>query len=104
MKRASVLLLVLTIALQSFSPPPQKDGKKELSLFVGIWDWETGSACFSIRIGERNDSLLFTMGGVFYGGNRIHNSEWDEESRALQMIRIKRREERLKYSILGQNI
>ena len=29
----------MTTALQSSSPPPQKDGKKELSPFVGKWGW-----------------------------------------------------------------
>ena len=104
MKRAFVLLLVLTTAMQCFSTLPQKDGKEALSPFVGIWDWETESACFSIRIGERNDSLLFTMGGVFYGGNRIHNSEWDEENKALQMIRIKKQKGRIIKTKISEGI
>ena len=92
MKRAFVLLFVLAISLLGFSTAPQKDGEKKLSPFVGIWDWETESSCFTVRIGERNDSLLFTMGGVFYRGNRIHNPEWDEDGKVLQMIRIKKQE------------
>jgi hypothetical protein len=104
MKRAFVLLLVLAIALPSFSTPPQKDGKEKLSPFVGVWDWETESSCFTVRIGERNDSLQFTMGGVFYRGSRIHNSEWDEEGKALQMIRIKKQKGRIIKTKISEGV
>ena len=80
-----VLVLLLVVSLQVFSTTPQKDGEEHLSHFVGAWE----SSCFSVLIGERNDSLQFTMGGVFYGGNRIHCSEWNEEDKALQMMRKK---------------
>ena len=104
MKRAFVLLLVLAIALPSFSTTPQKDDKEKLSPFVGVWDWETESSCFTVRIGERNDSLQFTMGGVFYRGSRIHNSEWDEEGKALQMIRIKKQKGRIIKTKISEGI
>ena len=104
MTKAFVLLLVLTTALKGFYFEPQKDGKESLSPFVGVWDWKTESISFSVRIGERNDSLLFTMGGVFYSGNRIHSSEWDEENKALQMIRIKKQKGRIIKTKISEGI
>ena len=92
MKRAFVLLLVLTIALPSFSTPPQKDGEKELSPFVGKWGWE-GNALehrFFVWCGERNDSLLFTIGGTFFYGDRIHMPEHAKNGDFIQMVRVKK--------------
>ena len=92
MKRAFVLLLVLAIALPSFSTPPQKDGEKELSPFVGKWGWE-GNALehrFFVWCGERNDSLLFTIGGTFFYGDRIHMPEHAKNGDFIQMVRIKK--------------
>lgn len=92
MKRAFVLLLVLTIALPSFSTTPQKDGEKELSPFVGKWGWE-GNALehrFFVWCGERNDSLLFTIGGTFFYGDRIHMPEHAKNGDFIQMVRVKK--------------
>ena len=92
MKRAFVLLLVLAIALPSFSTTPQKDGEKELSPFVGKWGWE-GNALehrFFVWCGERNDSLLFTIGGTFFYGGRIHMPEHAKNGDFIQMVRVKK--------------
>ena len=92
MKRAFVLLLVLAIALPSFSTTPQKDGEKELSPFVGKWGWE-GNALehrFFVWCGERNDSLLFTIGGTFFYGDRIHMPEHAKNGDFIQMVRVKK--------------
>ena len=92
MKRSFVLLLVLAIALPSFSTTPQKDGEKELSPFVGKWGWE-GNALehrFFVWCGERNDSLLFTIGGTFFYGDRIHMPEHAKNGDFIQMVRIKK--------------
>lgn len=92
MKRAFVLLLVLATALPSFSAPPQKDGEKELSPFVGKWGW-AGNALehrFFVWCGERNDSLLFAVGGTFFYGDRIHMPEWDKNEKFIQMVRTKK--------------
>ena len=43
--------------------------KECTSLFVGNWNWIENNVykdCFYITIGERNDSLLFSISGVFY--------------------------------------
>ena len=68
MKRAFVLLLVLAISLQGFCTAPLNDGEEKLSPFVGKWDWAWNDNVhkFYIWCGERNDSLLFAMGGVFF--------------------------------------
>ena len=92
MKRAFILLLVLAIALPSFSTPPQKDEEKELSPFVGKWGWE-GNALehrFFVWCGERNDSLLFTIGGTFFYGDRIHMPEHAKNGDFIQMVRVKK--------------
>ena len=92
MKRAFILLLVLAIALPSFSTTPQKDGKENLSPFVGKWGWEgnTLEHRFFVWCGERNDSLIFAIGGTFFYGDRIHMPEWDKNEKFIQMMRIKK--------------
>lgn len=100
MKRTFVLLLVLATALPSFSAPPQKDGEKELSPFVGKWGW-AGNALehrFFVWCGERNDSLLFAVGGTFFYGDRIHMPEWDKNEKFIQMVRIKKPKENIARS------
>ena len=92
MKRAFVLLLVLATALPSFSTTPQQDGEKELSPFVGKWGWE-GNALehrFFVWCGERNDSLIFAIGGTFFYGDRIHMPEHAKNGDFIQMVRVKK--------------
>ena len=50
--------------------------------------------CFAVWVGERNDSLIFTMGGSFFYGQKIHSQEssFDEERLFIQMIRVKKPE------------
>ena len=92
MKRAFVLLLVLAISLQGFCTAPLNDGEEKLSPFVGKWDWAWNDNVhqFHIWCGERNDSLLFAMGGVFFQGNRCHMPEYGNDDRFVQMVRIKK--------------
>ena len=92
MKRAFILLLVLAIALPSFSTTPQKDDKENLSPFVGKWGWE-GNALehrFFVWCGERNDSLIFAIGGTFFYGDRIHMPEHAKNGDFIQMVRTKK--------------
>lgn len=92
MKKAFVLLLVLATALQALSTPPQKDGEEELSPFVGKWGWACNDLThrFFVWCGERNDSLLFAIGGTFFYGERIHMPEHDKNGGFIQMVRIKK--------------
>lgn len=57
----------------------------EPSPFIGNWEWEENGPWqdFYVYIGERNDSLLVAPGGVFLGGARIQNAEYDEEDRLV---------------------
>jgi hypothetical protein len=100
-----IFSLVLTSASNTITQQSIDDKKQ--SPFVGTWDWEKNSPeedSFYIWVGERNDSLLFTMGGVFYKGSRIHNSEWDEEGKALQMIRIKKQKGRIIKTKISEGV
>ena len=95
MKRTFLLILglvTLSLTMQSFISAPQEDGDGELSPLVGRWNWVWNDKVhkFYIRCGERNDSLLFTVGGVFFRGDRIHMPEWDEDDKYLQMVRVKK--------------
>ena len=97
MKRTFLLILglvILSLTMQSFISAPQEDGDGELSPLVGRWNWVWNDKVhkFYIRCGERNDSLIFTVGGVFFRGDRIHMPEWDEDDKYLQMVRVKKPE------------
>ena len=97
MKRTFLLILglvILSLTMQSFISAPQEDGDGELSPLVGCWNyiWNDDVHQFYIWCGERNDSLIFTVGGVFFRGDRIHMPEWDEAGKYLQMVRVKKPE------------
>ena len=86
MKRTFLLILglvILSLTMQSFISAPQEDGDGELSPLVGTWDWKEGyeiGSHFAIWVGERNDSLIFTMGGSFFYGQKLHSAEWDRDN------------------------
>ena len=99
MKRTFLLILglvILSLTMQSFISAPQEDGDEELSPLVGTWDWKEGyeiGSHFAIWVGERNDSLIFTMGGSFFYGQKLHSAEWDRDKDLFeQMIRVKKPE------------
>ena len=99
MKRTFLLILglvILSLTMQSFISAPQEDGDGELSPLVGTWDWKEGyeiGSHFAIWVGERNDSLIFTMGGSFFYGQKQHSAEWDRDKDLFeQMIRVKKPE------------
>lgn len=73
-----IFSLVLTSASNTITQ--QNIDDKKQSPFVGSWDWEKNSPeedSFYIWVGERNDSLLFSIGGIFHGGQKIHMPERD---------------------------
>ena len=99
MKRTFLLILglvILSLTMQSFISAPQEDGDGELSPLVGTWDWKEGDEIgshFAVWVGERNDSLIFTMGGSFFYGQKLHSAEWDRDKDLFeQMIRVKKPE------------
>ena len=62
-------LFIVVIAIIAFYKPnePTNDESNKQSPFVGMWDWKEnypGEQDFVIWTGERNDSLLFGIGGV----------------------------------------
>ena len=91
---AIIGLIALSLTMQSFISATQEDGDGELSPLVGCWNyiWNDDVRQFYIWCGERNDSLIFTVGGVFFRGDRIHMPEWDEDDKYLQMVRVKKPE------------
>ena len=99
MKRTFLLILglvTLSLTMQSFISAPQEDGDGVLSPLVGTWDWKEGyeiGSHFAVWVGERNDSLIFTMGGSFFYGQKLHSAEWDRDKDLFeQMIRVKKPE------------
>ena len=99
MKRTFLLiwgLVTLSLTMQSFISAPQEDGDGELSPLVGTWDWKEGyeiGSHFAVWVGERNDSLIFTMGGSFFYGQKLHSAEWDRDKDLFeQMMRVKKPE------------
>ena len=89
MKRFLSSLLVLFVAAVSVFSQESKQ-----SPFVGAWDWSEDIDSvqhFRISIGERNDSLLFAIGGVFYCGNKIHTGGYDSEFNDIAQVRVKKR-------------
>ena len=99
MKRTFLLiwgLVTLSLTMQSFISAPQEDGDGVLSPLVGTWDWKEGyeiGSHFAVWVGERNDSLIFTMGGSFFYGQKLHSAEWDRDKDLFeQMMRVKKPE------------
>ena len=99
MKRTFLLILglvILSLTMQSFISAPQEDGDGELSPLVGTWDWKEGyeiGSHFAVWVGERNDSLIFTMGGSFFYAQNLHSAEWDRDKDLFeQMMRVKKPE------------
>ena len=77
------------------------------SPFVGAWDWSEdidSVQCFWIDIGERNDSLLFAIGGVFYCGNKIHTGGYDSEFNDIAQVRVKKRHTKIIKSEISDSL
>ena len=102
MKRFLSSLTVLFIAAVSVFSQESKQ-----SPFVGAWDWSENIdsvQCFWIDIGERNDSLLFAIGGVFYCGNKIHTGGYDSEFNDIAQVRVKKRPSKIIKSKISESL
>ena len=102
MKKLLSLLLVLFVATASVFSQTSKQ-----SPFVGAWYWSENIDSvqhFRIKIGERNDSLLFAIGGIFYCGNKIHTEDYDSELNSVAQIRVKKRPSKILKSKISQVI
>ena len=79
------------------------------SPFVGHWDWvenDHKNHSFYISAGERNDSLLFAIGGIFYHGEKIHMPNYDNNYIDIATVKAaipKGNKVRSKISILNSN-
>ncbi len=102
MKKLLSLLLVLFVATASVFSQTSKQ-----SPFVGAWYWSENIDSvqhFRIKIGERNDSLLFAIGGIFYCGNKIHTEDYDSELKSVAQVRVKKRPSKILKSKISQVI
>lgn len=63
---------------------------KNVSKFTGSWYWADnidGVQYFSVLVGERNDYLLFAIGGIFCSGNKMHDYDFDDEGNLIASVR-----------------
>ena len=87
----SLTALTVSLVTGCSSIVPQAHEKPRQSPFVGMWDWEKnspGEHSFNIRIGERNDSLLFSINGIFHEGRKIHTSPSDNNWEDIPVVKI----------------
>lgn len=88
-KSLSIIIVVITFcSIQGFGY--LQDDNKNTSKFTGTWNWVEdidSVQSFSIFVGERNDSLLFALGGIFYYGNRIHGYNFDNDGNFIADVR-----------------
>lgn len=64
--------------------------KRRPTPFAGEWGWEKNDTWqkFNISIGEKNDSLLVAMGGVFLSGRKIQAIKYDNQKRIIPQARL----------------
>lgn len=99
----TIIIVVLTTG--SHAVFSQRSEEKVLSPFVGTWDWEKNSPeedSFYIWVGERNDSLLFSIGGIFYGGSRIHMPGLDNNYNDIPMVKVPKVENNIVKSKISE--
>lgn len=89
MKKTTIFLILLSILVANVQAQNIIENKNK-SLFTGTWDWIENNVykdCFYIIIGERNDSLLFSISGVFYAGYKIHGFDFDNNGDIIADVR-----------------
>ena len=102
MKRFLSSLSVLFIAAVSVFSQESKQ-----SPFVGAWDWREDIDSvqhFRISIGERNDSLLISIGGTFYRGYKLHGPSFGADREYIADVRVKKRSAKILKSKISQII
>lgn len=90
MKRIILTSLILLFCIGKTLSQDIISDKGCTSLFVGNWNWienDVCKDCFYITIGERNDSLLFSISGVFYGGRKIQGPNFDNNYNLIADVR-----------------
>ena len=112
MKKAFITvsgLFIIAYAIIIFFKPnePQNNDINGLSPFIGMWEWVENNQeeqDFAIWVGERNDSLLFGMGGVFYGGLKIHMPDFDEDGNIIAVVKTKTQKENIVKSKICETL
>ena len=67
------------------------ENERNTSKFTGTWVWVEdidSVQSFTIFVGERNDSLLFSINGIFYCGNKIHGYNFDNNGNFIADVKI----------------
>ena len=90
-------LIALSLTMQSFISATQEDGDGELSPLVGCWNyiWNDDVHQFYIWCGERNDSLLIAVNGVFNNGAKIQGYDFDNDGTTIPHVRILKSEDKI---------
>ena len=112
MKKAFITvsgLFIIAYAIIIFFKPnePQNNDINGLSPFIGMWEWVENNQeeqDFAIWVGERNDSLLFGIGGVFYGGLKIHMPDFDEDGNIIAVVKTKTQKENIVKSKICETL
>ena len=112
MKKAFITvsgLFIIAYAIIIFFKPnePQDNDINGLSPFIGMWEWVENNQeeqDFAIWVGERNDSLLFGIGGVFYGGLKIHMPDFDEDGNIIAVVKTKTQKENIVKSKICETL
>ena len=104
----SALLVLATAIIVSYKiNEPQNNNTNVISPFIGMWEWVENNQeeqDFAIWVGERNDSLLFGIGGVFYGGQKIHMPDFDEEGNIIAVVKTKTQKENIVKSKICETL
>ncbi|MBQ8337004.1 MAG: hypothetical protein IJY44_05690 [Bacteroidaceae bacterium] len=84
---STITLIAVFLCVQGFC---FLEDENNASRFIGTWNWieDIDSVqSFTIFVGERNDSLLFSFGGIFYCGNKIHGYDFDNNGNLIANVR-----------------
>ena len=84
----TITFLTLFFCIQGFCLSKEE---KNASPFVGTWNWTEdidSVQSFTIFVGERNDSLLFSLNGIFYCGNILHGYNFDNNGNLVADVRV----------------
>ena len=103
MKR-NILLLALLLAFIGLNAQETE----KFSQFVGRWRWSENIDSvqyFCLNIGERNDSILISIGGTVYCGLKIHGPAFGfNDEGYIADVRIKKKNKKIIKSKISEGI
>lgn len=105
MKKSILLLFIIFTTLLGTNA--QEIDKQ--SQFVGRWRWSEdidSVQYFFLNIGERNDSILISIGGTFHRGLKIHGPAFgfDNDRNYVADVRVKKRNTKIIKSKISEGI